>query len=71
MDKSRREWLKMKIVDSSINRETRMFRRGDGMYMMRPVDGRVKAGKDRVFRERIASVGKFYNNVGRRVVRII
>jgi hypothetical protein len=29
------------------------------MYMMRPVDGRVKAGKDRVFRERIASVGNF------------
>lgn len=37
------------------------------MYMMRP-DGSVNAGKDRVFRERMASVGKFYNNIGRRVV---
>lgn len=50
-------------IDSSINRETRMFRRCAGMYMMRPVDGRVKAGKDRVFRERIASVGNFTGDV--------
>jgi len=39
------------------------------MYMMRP-DGSVNAGKDRVFRERIASAGKFYSNIGRRVVMI-
>jgi len=37
------------------------------MYMMRP-DGSVNAGKDRVFRERMASVGKFYSDVGGRVV---
>ena len=28
----------------------------------------VNAGKDRVFRERMASVGKFYSYVGGRVV---
>ena len=37
------------------------------MYGMRPVDGSIDAGKDRVFRERIASVDKFYNDVGGRV----
>jgi hypothetical protein len=56
-------WLRMRIVDSSVNSETRMFRRCGCMYMMRPVDGRVKAGKDRVFRERIASVGNFTGDV--------
>lgn len=29
------------------------------MDEMRPVDGSINAGKDRVFRERIASEGKF------------
>jgi len=38
---------------------------------MRPVDGSIDAGKDRVFREGIASVDKFYNVIGGRVVMVI
>lgn len=39
-------------IDSSVNGETRMFRRYEYVCILRPVDGSVNTGKDRVFRER-------------------